>query len=196
MSDIKVSIDAGKIQENSKWFLMLGIALIIFGFIGVSASFLATKLFVTVLGILLMLSGIAQISHVAVSPRWQAGILKLFLGLIYVGAGISFIKNPTVAAALFTLIIAYFLIGSGILKVLISINHRYSKEWTLGLFSGILSAILGVMLLTNWPISGIWFIGFVISLEMIFTGWTYVAFATGAKNLDPNGSIDINIHEK
>jgi len=195
MNDVKVSIDIKKIQENSKWFLILGIVLILFGFIGISCSFLVTKVFMTVLSILLMIAGVAQISHVVVSPRWQAGILKLFLGLIYVVAGISFIKNPIEAGIIFTYIIAVFLVVSGILKAIISLNHNYSKEWSIGLFSGVLSVILGIMLLANWPFSGIWFIGFVISLEMIFTGWTYIAFAAGAKNLDPNSSIDINVHE-
>ena len=195
MNDVKVSINIKKIQENSKWFLMLGMVLILFGFIGISCSFFVTKVFMTVLSILLMIAGVAQISHVVVSPRWQAGILKLCLGLIYVVAGISFIKNPIEAGMIFTYIIAIFLIVSGILKAVISLNHNYSKEWSIGLFSGVLSVILGIMLLAEWPISGIWFIGFVISLEMIFTGWTYIAFAAGAKNLDPNSSININVHE-
>ncbi len=195
MNDVRVSIDIRKIQENSKWFLILGIVLIIFGFIGIGSSFLVTKIFMTVLSILLMIAGVAQISHVVVSPRWQAGILKLILGLLYVVAGISFIKNPVEAGIIFTYIIAVFLIISGVLKAVLSLNHNYSKEWSIGLFSGILSLILGIMLLVNWPISGIWFIGFVISLEMIFTGWTYIAFAAGAKNLDPNSSIDIKVHQ-
>lgn len=195
MNDINVSIDADKIKSNWKWFLTLGVTLIVLGFIGVSCSFLATKLFISILGILLMIAGISQISHVIVSPRWQAAIFKLLLGLFYVAAGISFIKHPTAAATWFTLFIGCFLLSSGILKLLIGLNHRYAKEWTMGIFSGFLSTLLGVMLLLNWPISGVWFIGFVISLELIFTGWTYVAFATGAKNINTDSSINIKIHQ-
>jgi uncharacterized membrane protein HdeD (DUF308 family) len=49
-------------------------------------------------------------------------------------------------------------------------------------FSGIVSLVLGIMLLARMPVSSIWFIGFAIGVDLIFDGASLI-FATAIHRL-------------
>ncbi len=38
------------------------------------------------------------------------------------------------------------------------------------------------MILNSWPVSGLWFIGLFVAIEMIINGWSTIAIALAAKN--------------
>jgi len=50
-------------------------------------------------------------------------------------------------------------------------------------FSGVVSTILGVMLVAQMPISGLWFIGFAIGVDLIASGIAEIGFATAIHSL-------------
>jgi hypothetical protein len=37
--------------------------------------------------------------------------------------------------------------------------------------------LLGVLLFVHWPVTGQWFIGFAVGIDMIFRGWAWVMLA-------------------
>jgi uncharacterized membrane protein HdeD (DUF308 family) len=43
-------------------------------------------------------------------------------------------------------------------------------SWGWSVASGLISVALGVMLALQWPTSGLWFIGFAVGIDMIFSG--------------------------
>jgi len=65
-------------------------------------------------------------------------------------------------------------IGSGMLKL---------PRWGWSVFSGIVSLVLGIMLLAQMPVSSIWFIGFAIGVDLIVDGASLIGFATAVHSL-------------
>jgi uncharacterized membrane protein HdeD (DUF308 family) len=53
----------------------------------------------------------------------------------------------------------------------------------------VLSCILGVLLWAQWPISALWFIGFIVGLNFIFTGAWLSSLAFRLKNAPGGQSI-------
>jgi uncharacterized membrane protein HdeD (DUF308 family) len=51
--------------------------------------------------------------------------------------------------------------------------------------SGIVDVILGILLLSHWPISGLWFLGLAVGIGLIFRGAWWSAFALAARKLPP-----------
>ncbi|HAU2340623.1 TPA: HdeD family acid-resistance protein, partial [Legionella pneumophila] len=49
------------------------------------------------------------------------------------------------------------------------------------LLAGITAIILGILILMQWPVSGLWIIGLFIAIELIVTGWTYIFIAISVK---------------
>ena len=43
--------------------------------------------------------------------------------------------------------------------------------------SHIVTLILGGIIISQWPVSGLWVIGLFIAIDLIISGWGYVALA-------------------
>jgi uncharacterized membrane protein HdeD (DUF308 family) len=56
-------------------------------------------------------------------------------------------------------------------------------RWGWSVFSGIVSLILGILLLAQMPVSSIWFIGFAIGVDLIFDGASLIGIATAVHSL-------------
>ena len=76
-----------------------------------------------------------------------------------------------------TLVLASFFIVGGLFRAIGSGMAKFPR-WGWAVFSGIVSVVLGVMLLRQIPISGIWFIGFAIGVDLICDGVAVTSFAT------------------
>jgi len=56
-------------------------------------------------------------------------------------------------------------------------------RWGLTVFSGLVSFVLGVYLLTTWPTASTYFIGVVIGVDLIFDGAALLGFAGAIHSL-------------
>jgi uncharacterized membrane protein HdeD (DUF308 family) len=103
------------------------------------------------------------------------------------------VLKPVLASLSLTLIIAYMLIAVGVMRGIMSLQLRPSKGWWWPLLSGAVSVLLGVLILMQWPESGLWVIGLFIAIELIFNGWSYLFVAlaarTAAKVRRESGSV-------
>jgi hypothetical protein len=55
------------------------------------------------------------------------------------------------------------------------------KNWGWLLPLGIVSIVLGGIIVAQWPVSGLWVIGLFVAVELIFHGWSYVFVALAAR---------------
>jgi uncharacterized membrane protein HdeD (DUF308 family) len=53
--------------------------------------------------------------------------------------------------------------------------------WYWPLLSGIVSILLGGLIVAQWPASGLWVIGLFVAIELIFNGWSYIFIALAAR---------------
>lgn len=51
------------------------------------------------------------------------------------------------------------------------------------LVSGLISILLGILVMAKWPVSGFWVIGMFIAVEMIVNGWSYIMLGLTAKRV-------------
>jgi uncharacterized membrane protein HdeD (DUF308 family) len=51
------------------------------------------------------------------------------------------------------------------------------------LFSAALGVILGFMLLKEWPLSGLWAIGTLVGINLVFSGASMVAIGSAARGV-------------
>ena len=73
-------------------------------------------------------------------------------------------------------------IAVGIVRSVIAFQHRGTGGWVWALLGGIVSILLGIMILAKWPVSGMWIIGLFVAIELIFNGWSQIMLALAAKN--------------
>jgi uncharacterized membrane protein HdeD (DUF308 family) len=56
-------------------------------------------------------------------------------------------------------------------------------RWGWSVVSGIVSVVLGILLLVQMPISAFWFVGFAIGVDMIMEGVSLVGVSTAIHHL-------------
>jgi uncharacterized membrane protein HdeD (DUF308 family) len=168
--------------KNWLWFLLLGIAMAAVGTFVISWACIAT---VTVtatwlLGFILLGSGIAEIVNSFYAGKWSGTLVHLLMGILYVVVGLMIIDQPADRAIQLTLIIAIFLIISGIFRIVFALTERFTG-WGWVLLNGAISLFLGMMIYKQWPSSGLWVIGLFIGIDLIFNGWAWIMLSLGSR---------------
>jgi uncharacterized membrane protein HdeD (DUF308 family) len=171
-----------KIRESWGWFLVLGIALAVLGVCCVAFAVTATFATVLVFGWLLLISAVFQLVHAFRTGTWSGTLLNLLSALFRGFTGFLLIRHPVIGAEALTIVLASFFIVGGLFRAIASATVKLPR-WGWVVFSGVIAALLGFILLAQMPISGIWFIGFAIGVDMIFDGIATVGFAAALHHL-------------
>lgn len=173
--------DIPQIQKYWGWFLAMGVLLILLGALAVGYAGWATEFTVIFFGFLLVLAGALQITSSYYSTKWTGFPLSLLLGLLYIIAGGFCIFKPLQSAESITLLIAAVLLVGGSFRLIASLYHRFDY-WGWTVFSGLISIILGVLILAEWPASSFWVIGLFVGIDLILIGWSWVLLSLAARD--------------
>jgi uncharacterized membrane protein HdeD (DUF308 family) len=49
--------------------------------------------------------------------------------------------------------------------------------------NGIIAILLGILVLAQWPVSGLWAIGMFVGIDLVFRGITWTVFAFGLRDI-------------
>ena len=72
----------------------------------------------------------------------------------------------------------------GIGKMVVSFQLRPLPGWGGTLFGGIVTLLLGIIIWRQWPVSGIWAIGILVGINILFSGWGMVRLRSRACALE------------
>ena len=170
------------LRNSWGWIMALGILLILTGVLCIVADVTATFATMIVFGWFLLISGIIALVHAFRVHTWSGFLLSFLSALLRGFTGFFLIRYPAVGAFALTLIIASFFLVGGMFRAIGAAMMRF-PQWGWSLFSGIVSVILGIILLAELPTSSLWFIGFAIGLDMIFEGASLVGVASALRRL-------------
>lgn len=131
-----------------------------------------------ILGAFLIVAGLVQVFQ-RMARAWSGFFLSLLLGVLYTVTGILCLAKPAVMAVGLTLWIAAFFFIAGIFRMSTSAYLRF-RHWGWVFFNGLVTFILGVLIISEWPISGLWVIGLFIGIDLIFAGWAWVLLSLTA----------------
>ncbi|HXJ93005.1 MAG TPA: HdeD family acid-resistance protein [Terriglobia bacterium] len=174
--------DLSEIRRSWGWFLALGILFVLFGAVCIIGDVTATFATVLFFGWLLLFSGVVGLVHAFGTRTWSGFFFYLLSALFRGFTGYLLIRYPGAGAAGLTLLLASFFVVGGLFRA-IAAGMAQLPRWGWALFSGIVSVVLGIMLLVQMPVSSIWFIGFAIGVDLIFEGASLVGFATAIHSL-------------
>jgi uncharacterized membrane protein HdeD (DUF308 family) len=107
---------------------------------------------------------------------WGGFSLHVLVGILYVIGGFLLMNDPLPGALILTIFVAAALVIGGVLRVAIAVQHRHMPGWGLLLFGGIISIVVGVLLYLTLPWSGLWVVGTLIAVELIFHGISWIQF--------------------
>ncbi len=161
-------------------FLLLGIALVVFGSICIIEPLVPSLASVVFLGFLLMAGGIMQIVSSFWAGKWSGMLLHILIGVLYAVVGYMIVDAPVVNMVMITKFIAIFLIVSGVFRIVSALVVRF-QDWGWVLLNGGVTLLLGIIINRQLPEAALWVIGLFIGIEMLFNGWAWVMLALGLR---------------
>ncbi len=171
----------GDLEKNWGWLLAFGLFSIVLGTIGLGMTFVLTELAIVFFAALLIVGGVFQLLDALKCNGWKSTAWHVLIALLYVAAGVYMTLHPTLAAVSLTLLLGAMFIAVGLLRAIMAFQIKPAAGWYWPLISGIVSLILGGLILAEWPQSGLFIIGLFIAIELIFNGWSYLFIALAAR---------------
>jgi uncharacterized membrane protein HdeD (DUF308 family) len=175
-----------EVRGSWGWFLALGILLAVLGVACIVYDITATFTTVLVFGWLLLISGVFALVQAFTIGTWGGFFLYLLSALFRGFTGYLLVRYPLLGAESLTLVLASFFIVGGLFRA-IGAGMAQFPRWGWSVFSGVVSTVLGILLLWQIPVTGIWFIGFALGVDLIVDGIAVSAFATAIHHL-PKGT--------
>jgi uncharacterized membrane protein HdeD (DUF308 family) len=176
MSDLAASRDGPRPRTRWGWFVALGIAQLVLGVIAWFDVITFTILGVIFIGALLVVAGVFQIVTSFMDREWGSFFLHLLVGVLYVVGGFLLMDEPIQGSVIITIFVAAALVVGGILRIVIGVQHRHMPGWVLLIVGGVISLLVGIMLYMMLPWSGLWVVGTLIAIELIFHGVSWIQF--------------------
>jgi len=161
------------LQKEWWWFLLLGILLVVSGVVAIAYPLVGTVAVVAVLGMSLLVSGVATIVVAFWVGRWSGFLLLLLIGIFYAVVGFLMLDKPLAAAEGLTIVIAAMFIVVGIMRSVAALVLRF-PQWGWSLLSGLLSTLIGLMIYKSFPDAAEWAIGTLVGIQLIFDGWYWI----------------------
>jgi uncharacterized membrane protein HdeD (DUF308 family) len=169
------------LSRNWGWLLAFGILMIILGVFAIGAPVVATIAVQFALGWILVIGGVAEGIHAFMAQGWRGFLFELLSAILYLVVGVLLLVNPVGGAWALTVVLAVFLNVEGNHKNVKALRARDHGGWGWLLASGILSLVLGFLIWAEWPASGLWIIGLLVGIQLLFTGWSLVMLALAAR---------------
>ena len=179
----KVMIVGMPADIKRSWGLLLGLGVlfVVLGCIGLGMVVGLTLASVLFLGVLLIIAGISQIIDVFKSREWEGVVWHAIIAILYLIGGSVVIYDPILASTVITAFIAWVLIIIGITRLIMAFVLRHTNGWAWLFIAGLTAIVLGILILMQWPYSGLWVLGLFIAIELIVNGWTYIFVALGMR---------------
>jgi len=171
------------LRAKSGWIVALGVVYIIAGLIALSSVVMATVVSVFVVGIMMIIAGAAEIVNAFQIKTWGKFLLWLLLGALYVVAGFLTFENPYLAAAILTLFLGVALIVSGVTRIILAFGMQAAMPWVLVLLSGIITLLLGLIIVAHWPVASLYVLGIFLGVDLVLAGASWVGIGLGLRRL-------------
>ena len=165
------------------WLVAFGVISMIAGVIALASVVMATASAVIIVGFMMLMAGAAEIVAAFNAKDWSHRILWLLLGALYVFAGLVCLQNPFEAATLLTLMLGIALIVGGLLRIFLATQMKQGTPWVWVVISGIITFLLGLMIVARWPASSFYTLGIFLGIDLIFigSGWLSIGLALRKK---------------
>lgn len=167
----------GSRPAPSLWIcILLGLVMIAAGILVLGDIMLVTLISTIFIGWVSIFTGAFEVIHAFWTKGWGGFVWQVLLGILYIAFGAVLVSQPVASALILTYILGMVLLISGIVRILLGISHWREAGWIM-LLSGIFGALAGLVILTGFPMTGLWVLGFLLGVDLISHGIGWLAYA-------------------
>jgi uncharacterized membrane protein HdeD (DUF308 family) len=162
------------------WFLAFGIGVLVLGIAAVVRSVTATVVSMLFFGWLLVLASGIEIAQAVMVGHWAGFFQHLLAAILFGITGLLMVMRPVISAEVATIFMAMFFLIGGLFQLVGSVAVAL-PGWGWHAADGLITFVLGLLVLAEWPASGLWVIGLFVGIDLIFYGGAWIALALGLR---------------
>ncbi|SFK10391.1 HdeD family acid-resistance protein [Methylocapsa palsarum] len=177
LSDDPRRLDTAIAQLRHRWGWIVGFGslLTLMGFAALGLVVSATIVSVYSIAIFMVIAGGSEIALGIGARTWSRFFLWVAAGAVYLVAAAFAFAQPLVAAAAFTLLLGVGMIATGAMRIYFATKIDPGARDVI-LAAGVLTAIVGLLILVGWPANSFFVLGILLGLDLIFWGAGWIFF--------------------
>ena len=176
---LPTAADLAPLRAKWGWIVALGVVYVVAGFIALASVAMATVASVLVVGVMMIVAGIAELINAFQIKTWGKFLLWALLGLLYIVAGFVTFDNPVFAAVLLTLVLGASLVASGIMRLVLAFSMKREAPWVWVALSAVITLLLGLLILARWPVNSVYILGLFLGIDLLMAGASWIALGFG-----------------
>ncbi len=181
MSDVKnAHFDfLQKFAKNSK---IAGIIFILLGLVGIVFPTFMSLTSAIFFGWILLFSGFmaGYFTYNTNKSDWL-GWLKAF---ILVAFGALTIVNPLPGVAALGLLFAMYFMMDAFASFALAFSSKGMQGWWIILLNGIISAVLSILFILDWPFGSLFYVGLFVGISLFFDGVMLLTMSSAIKKME------------
>jgi uncharacterized membrane protein HdeD (DUF308 family) len=162
--------------------LFLGIVQVVGGLFALAIPLAASLAAAIVFGVVLLVTGVAQLIHAFSVRGWKGRVRHALGGVLYTAAGLIVLAFPITGVLTLSIILGVLLVADGVVRYALAYRLRPREGWGWFVTAGIASLIVGSLLLLGWPLAGLWAIGILMGVNLLFSGLTNSSLAVALRS--------------
>lgn len=165
------------------WYIVAAILFIVLGVFAILEPAMAGLGVALLVGWLLVFGGIAHFVSIFEGGGVRRVFLQVLAGVVFLLGGLYLLSHPLLALGTLTLMLAAVIFAAGICEVMHWFRHRGEEASGWLLFNGIVTLLLGALILFQWPSSSVWAIGTLVGINLLLTGISRLMFGLAGRRL-------------
>ena len=172
-------------RENWAWLVLLGSILRLAGVASIVVPAISDYAVSTVLGGMLILSGVVQLLQSTKMGNWMGNWMgfmwHMLLGVLATIGGVLIYTNPFAGVLALKILIALVFAVHGFTQIAFATRMRNRAGWHWFLVSGCIALLAGAVLMIKLPYTHSFTPATVAGTSLVFAGWAYIAMALAAR---------------
>jgi len=165
--------------------VFMGLLSMLAGILALGAPLVVGTTATMLVGIALLVGGLFEtVTAFSASPA-RSRFASLLGGLLSVVCGGLVLARPLLGLAVLTLVLAAYFLVDGLLRIALAFQLKPLRGWGLTLVGGFVTCLLAAMIWSKWPLSGVWAIGTLVGIRLLFSGGSLLALGSLAGKAEP-----------
>jgi uncharacterized membrane protein HdeD (DUF308 family) len=167
-----------EVKGRAGWGIFLGALTAALGVLLMAYPLITATITTILLGCILLVVGVFDIIFALRAHTGGSFFWRLLLGVVYGAAGVMLLTSPLWGVAVLTVVLGTILLIEAVVALVLGFQMRPLEGWGTFVFDGVITAILGVLILAKWPSSSMWAIGTLVGAAVLVRGITRITLST------------------
>jgi len=159
----------------STWSFVVGGVLAALGFLALAAPWTASAVVDVFCGVSLIAAGVSQLAMTAGAYSWRGFWLTLVCGALSIAAGTGMLVLPKAGIEALVIFLAIMLLFEAAAKLTAAFSIRTDFPWGWLLCDGLVTGLLGTILLTSRPAAAGVLLGVFVGINLLSSAAMFVA---------------------